>query len=189
MGSPKPQPKSYKAGLTAYLSDLDSHVHIVRNQKVMLDSDLAQIYGTTTKRLLEQMRRNADRFPADFAFQLKPEEVANLRSQNATSSSATYGGRRYRPFVFTEHGALMLASVLNSPRAVEMSIYVVRAFVRLRSLVMENKELAASLRELERRVTGHDEDLQALVAAVRQLMAPPPAPERPRIGFHLAQAG
>lgn len=149
----------------------------------MLDYDLAEIYGVTVKRLLEQMRRNINRFPTDFAFQLEPEEVANLRSQFATSSSTGYGGRRYAPFVFTEHGALMLASVLNSPRAVEMSVFVVRAFVRLRSLVMENKELAAGLRELERRVAGHDADLQVLIAAVRKLMEPPPGPASPRIGF------
>jgi phage regulator Rha-like protein len=155
----------------------------VRGHRIMLDSDLAEIYGVTTKRLLEQMRRNADRFPKDFAFQLDREELTDLRSQIATLKPGRGQHRKYLPYVFTEHGALMLASVLNSPRAVEMSIYVVRGFVRLRSAVMENKELAESLRELERRVTGHDEDLQTLVAAVRELMEPPPAPERPRIGF------
>ena len=110
----------------------------------MLDADLARIYGVTTKRLNEQVKRNRDRFPEDFAFQLSPQECRILRSQFATSSSA-HGGRRYRPYVFTEHGALMLASVLNTPVAVHASVRVVRAFVRLREMLGTQKELARKL--------------------------------------------
>ena len=165
------------------IAKVESRVFMVRGYRVMLDSDLAEIYGVTTKRLLEQMRRNADRFPKDFTFQLEREEFVDLRSQIATLKLGRGRHRKYLPYVFTEHGTLMLASVLSSPRAVEMSIYVVRAFVRLREMIVDNKELAAKLAELEYRVTEHDESLAVLVDAVRQLMEPPPAPERPRIGF------
>jgi len=156
-------------------------IYLIRSQKVMLDSDLAEIYGVTTRRLNEQVRRNRDRFPADFAFQLTRQEVANLMSQTATSSS--YGGRRKLPRVFTEHGAIMLASVLNSPVAVQASVHVVRAFVRLRQLLVSNRELAQRLAELERKLEGHDDAIRNLFEAIRQLLASP-QPPRKQIGFH-----
>src|SRR5438132_12237065 len=129
------------------IKGLETKICFIRGQRVMLDSDLAKIYGVTTKRLNQQLRRNRRRFPADFAFQLTKEEFDNLRSQFATSSDC-YGGRRYQPFAFTEHGAIMLASVLNSQRAVEMSLFVVRAFVQMREMLMSNRQLAAKLDEL-----------------------------------------
>jgi hypothetical protein len=146
----------------------------LRDQKVLIDRDLATLYGVTTKRLNEQVRRNRERFPEDFMFKLSLEEANSLRSQIATSKPGR-GGRRYTPYAFTEHGAIMAATILNSPRAVEVSVFVVRAFVKLRHLAAGHKELAAELAEFERKVTGHDDSIRQLVAAIRQLMAPPPA--------------
>ena len=151
----------------------------------MLDSDLAVIYGVTTKRLNEQLRRNRSRFPNDFAFQLTAKELTNLRSQIATSSF--HGGRRYRPWAFTEHGAIMLASVLNSQIAVQASVRVVRAFVRLREMVAANAQLSAKLEELERRLDSHDEAIVDLFAALKQLLEPPEPPKRREIGFHVRE--
>jgi len=148
----------------------------------MLDSDLAAPYGVTTKRLNQQLRRNRGRFPADFAFQLTAEEVQILKSQIVTSSSM-WGGRRYPPVAFTEHGAVMLASVLNSPVAVEASIQVVRAFVQLRSMLAAHADLAHKLAELERK---YDSQFRVVFDAIRRLMEPPPDPKR--IGFQAAQA-
>jgi len=137
-----------------------------RGQRVLLDAELAALYGVTTKRLNEQVRRNRERFPEDFMFQLNAGESEALRSQFATSKTTGRGGRRYLPYAFTEHGAIMTATVLNSPRAVEMSIYVVRAFVKLRELLTSNKELTRRLDEfetrLEKKLTTHD---QAIAAA------------------------
>ena len=163
---------------------IESLIRFVRGLRVMLDSDLAKIYGVMTIRLNEQFRRNRDRFPEDFAFQLTQEEYENLRSQFAISSS--HGGRRYLPWVFTEHGAIMLASVLNSPIAVEASVRVVRAFVQMREQLAAHKELTKKLTELENRVSGHDEAIQNLFEAIRQLIQKPEPmlPEdRPKIGF------
>ncbi len=158
---------------------------LIRRQKVMLDADLARIYGVTTTRLNQQVRRNLDRFPEDFMFQLTRDEFKNLMLQIATSSSG-YGGRRKLPSVFTEHGAIMLASVLNSPVAVRASLQVVRAFVRLRELLASNTELARKLAELEQRVEGHDEHIRSLFEAIRRLMAPAKT-ERGRIGFQVRE--
>jgi hypothetical protein len=163
------------------LEKIERAIFWMRGHKVILDSDLAALYGVETRRLNEQVRRNGERFPADFAFQLNAREAADLRSQIATSSSG-WGGRRKLPFVFTEHGALMAASVLNSPRAVQISLYVVRAFLRLRRWVVDQSELSVKLAELERRVAGHDQDLKAVVRAIRQLTTPPETPRR-KIGF------
>jgi hypothetical protein len=163
---------------------IEELIFLIRGQRVMLDSDLAAIYGISTKRLKEQFRRNKERFPKDFAFQLVNQEVANLRSQFATSRS--HGGLRYNPVVFTEHGALMLASILNSPIAVEASIGVVRAFIWMREQLMANKELAGKLNELESRVSGHDEAIQDLFEAIRQLVTPPADPAK-EIGFHMRE--
>jgi ORF6N domain len=161
---------------------IESRILLIRGHKVMLDSDLAELYGVTTKRMNEQAKRNKERFPADFMFQLTFEETKSLRSQIATSNRGR-GGRRYRPYAFTEHGAIMAAGVLNSHRAVEVSVYVVRAFVKLREMLRTHKELARKLAELEKRIEGHDEDIMALVEAIRQLMEPPEKPSK-RIGFH-----
>lgn len=154
---------------------------VLRNQKVILDTDLAELYGVPVKRLNEQIKRNPERFPADFRFTLTPAEYQDLRSQNATSSSS-HGGRRYLPNAFTEHGAIMAASVLNSKRAVEMSIFVVRAFVRMREVLLVNQKVVSKLSELESRLDDHDAEIQDLIEAIRELMAPPPANSR-RIGF------
>ena len=158
----------------------------LRGQRVILDADLAALYGVPTKRLNEQVRRNLARFPEDFMFQLDDAEFEHLRSQFATSSS-THGGRRYTPLVFTEHGAIMAATVLNSPRAVEVSIFVVRAFVQLRELLTGHKELAKRLDEfevrMERKLKGHDQAIAGILDAIRQLMMPPPEPKKRPIGF------
>jgi hypothetical protein len=170
-------------------------IQLVRGERVMLDSDLAAIYQVSTKRLNQQTRRNRSRFPADFAFWLTVEELTNLRLQFATSSlrsqittSKKHGGRRYLPWVFTEHGAIMPASILNSDVAVQASVRVVRAFVRLREMVAGNAGLAAKLVELERRLDSHDKSIANLFQAIRQLLTPPPKPKR-EIGFHVREDG
>jgi hypothetical protein len=166
---------------------------VVRGQKALLDESLATLYGVETRRLNEQVRRNIERFPADFMFQLSDTEYAALISQFATSKPGR-GGRRKLPLAFTEHGAIMAATVLNSPRAVEVSIYVVRAFVQLRDTLASNRELAAKLDALEQKTellslqhetfAGNTRaQLKQVFDALRQLAAPPPAPPRRPIGF------
>lgn len=147
----------------------------------MLDFDLARVYGVTTTRLNQQVTRNTARFPADFMFRLTATELTNMMSQIATSSS-DWGGRRKPPNAFTEHGAVMLASVLNSPRAVQMSIFVVRAFLRLREWVVGQADLASRLADLERRVGAHNHELKAIIQTIRRMLEPPPLP-RKQIGF------
>jgi hypothetical protein len=161
--------------------DAEKKIFILRGMKVILDADLAALYGVRTHRLNEQVKRNAERFPADFVFQLTENEAAGLISRFAISKSGR-GGRRSLPFAFTEHGALMAASVLNSPRAVETGILVVRAFVKLKGLLAVHRQLAAQLRELELRLSSHDEQIGVLFDAIRKLMSPPETP-RPKIGF------
>jgi hypothetical protein len=161
---------------------IESLIRSFRGLRVMLDSDLAKIYGVSTMRLNEQFKRNINRFPADFAFQLTSEEFSDLISQIAISKKGR-GGRRKLPWVFTEHGALMLATVLNSPVAVEASVRVVRAFVLMREQLAAHKELAQKLSELESRVSGHDESIQNLFEAIRQLVEPPLPEDRKQIGF------
>ena len=162
---------------------IQGQILFVRGQKVILDHDLAALYGVDTRRLNEQVRRNRARFPDDFLIELTSAELDILMSQNATSR---WGGRRKRPFAFTEHGAIMAASVLNAPRAVEMSVYVVRAFVRLRETVLGNRELANRLEELEKHVerhlSAHDQAIVGILKAIRELMVPPASKKRP-IGF------
>jgi len=172
------------------IANLESAIHLIRGQRVMLDSDLAMIYGVTTKRLNEQLKRNRLRFPPDFAFQLTVQEFRNLKSRIATSSlrsqfgtSSSHGGKRKLPLVFTEHGALMFASVLNSEIAVQASVRVVRAFVRLREMVAANAQLAAKLQEIERRLDSHDEGIANLFAALKQLLEPSEPTKRREIGF------
>lgn len=167
---------------TVAIVRIESAIVLVRGQKVMIDEDLAALYGVATKRLNEQVRRNAERFPDDFMFRLTAEEWTALRSQFATSKPGR-GGRRYMPCAFTEHGALMAANVLNSPRAIEASVYVVRAFVRLRDMVASNKALAAKLEELEKRLDTHDQAIAGLIDTMRQLMKPQDPPGKRKIGF------
>ena len=154
----------------------------IRGQKVLVDSDLAALYGTATKVLNQAVKRNTDRFPTDFMFRLtdaeKKEVVTNCDHLARLRFSPS------RPQVFTEHGAIMAASVLNTPRAVQTSVYVVRAFVNLRRLVLTHQDLIAKLAEIERRLGGHDETIRQLVTAFRQLMAPAPVSKRRPIGFH-----
>lgn len=151
----------------------------VRGHAVILDADLAALYGVTVKRLNQQTTRNRDRFPEDFVFQLTAREWQALRLQNATSNGR--GGRRYLPYAFTEHGAIMAATVLNSPQAVQMSVAVVRAFVRLRRMALSVEGLARKVDALE---SKYDKQFKVVFDAVRRLMAPPPPePPRKRIGF------
>ncbi len=159
-------------------------IQFVRGVRVLLDSDLAPLYGVTTKQLNQAVKRNISRFPKDFAFQLASREAGSLRSQFVTSNAGR-GGRRYAPWVFTEHGAVMAATVLNSPQAVQMSIFVVRAFLRLREWVTDQAELATRLKDLERRVGGHDHELKAIIQTIRTLLKAP-APLRKQIGFRQA---
>jgi phage regulator Rha-like protein len=168
---------------TALAIPVESRILALRGHKVILDSDLAELYGVPVKRLNEQVKRNRERFPADFMFQVNAEEMESLRSQNSTSTAGR-GGRRYAPYAFTEHGAIMAATVLNSARAVEMSVFVVRAFVRLREMLATNEKLAAKIDELEQRLDIHDVSIQDLLEAIRQLMIPEPATGR-KIGFIL----
>lgn len=172
---------------TLAVDAIAGHIVTLRGQRVILDADLATLYGVETKRLNEQVRRNSERFPADFMFALDQDEWEALRSQFATLKSGRGQHRKYLPYVFTEHGAIMAATVLNSPRAVEVSIYVVRAFVQLRELLAGHKELAKRLDELEarmeRKLLTHDQAIAGILDAIRQLMAPPPAPKKRPIGF------
>jgi aromatic ring-opening dioxygenase LigB subunit len=174
--------------VTVLAKRVESKILLIRGHRVILDSDLAELYCVEVKQLNQQVKRNARRFPRDFIMRLSVQEAANLRSQIVTSSSG-HGGRRSRPYAFTEHGAIMAASVLNSKRAVEMSIFVVRAFVRMREALTANRQLLSKLEELEKRVEGHDANIQELIEAIRELMQPLPATGR-RIGFTLpAESG
>ena len=157
---------------------IERSIQFIRGHKVMLDSDLAELYGVETRALVQAVRRNGDRFPDDFMFQLAKEEFDSLKSQSVISSSG-WGGRRYPPYAFTEQGVAMPSSVLRSKRAVEVNIEIMRAFVRLRQVLASNEELSRRLNELEDR---HDEQFQVVFEAIRQLMTPP-EPARRRLGF------
>ena len=157
----------------APVENVERLILLIRGQKVILDADLAELYGVPTKVLVQTVKRNADRFPSDFMFQLAPEEFAHLRSQFVTSS---WGGRRYPPFAFTEHGVAMLSSVLRSRRAVQVNIAIMRAFVRLRATLALHTELGTKLSALERKIAGHDESIRTLFEAIRQLMTPSRVP-------------
>jgi hypothetical protein len=160
-----------------------SAILVIRREKVMLDSDLAALYGVTTGNLNKAVKRNAERFPTDFMFQLDAEEVANLKFHFGISS---WGGRRRLPYAFTEQGVAMLSTVLNSERAVKVNIAIMRAFVKLRETLDQNRELARKFAELERRIGKHDAEIAAILEAIRQLMAPPEEPRR-EIGFHVRE--
>lgn len=158
---------------------IERAIFSIRGEKMMLDSDLAELYGVETKRLNEQVRRNPNRFPPDFMFQLTAGEWESLRSQFATLKRGEH--RKYLPYAFTEHGALMLANVLNSERAAQTSVMVVRAFVRLRQMLASNAELAPKLDAMEKK---YDAQFKVVFDAIRQLMSPP-EPKRREIGFHV----
>jgi hypothetical protein len=180
-------------------------IHLLRGQKVMVDFDLAALYGVPAKVLNQAVKRNRVRFPDDFMFQLTAAETSNLRAQFATSnvqiadhqknatnwsqfvtSSRKHRGATYRPYAFTEQGVAMLSSVLNSARAVKVNIAIMRAFVKLRETLETNRELARKFAELERRVGKHDEKIEAILDAIRQLMAPSSKTQR-EIGFHVRE--
>lgn len=156
--------------------NLEQRILLLRGERVMIDSDLAELYGVTTKRFNEQVKRNLERFPMDFMFQLTAEEKAEVVAKCDHLQKLKYSP--HLPRAFTEHGVIMAASVLNSPRAVEMSVFVVRVFVRLRQFVAEHQVLAARLEELEARVARHDKTLSPLVATIRQMATPPAHPGR-----------
>ncbi|MEK7795551.1 MAG: ORF6N domain-containing protein [Candidatus Hydrogenedentota bacterium] len=179
---------------------IESLILTLRDQKVMLDADLAALYVVPTKRLNEQVKRNIERFPEDFMFQLTAKEWGNLKSQFATSSlqvpdnqgdtayrsqyaTGPHGGRRTPPNAFTEHGAIMAATVLNSPQAVAMSVYVVRAFVQMREQIAANAEVLTRLAEIDKTLLKHDKSLQVIWAQLQPLLDPVPGSSKRRIGF------
>ena len=164
------------------IGEIAQRIRLIRGQRVVLDTDLAAFYGETTKRFNQQVRRNLSRFPSDFMFLLDDEEFAALRLQFATLKSGRGQHRKYMPYAFTEHGAIMAATLLNSPRATEISVHIVRAFVDLRATLATNREMAAKLYQLERKVSKHDRAIAELIDSMRQLLAPPEPPKRP-IGF------
>ncbi len=162
---------------------VESRILILRHQRVILDRDLAELYGVPVRQLNQQVKRNRERFPADFMFRLTPKEDQILRSQIVISSEK-HGGRRYPPYAFTEHGAIMAATVLNSKQAIEMSVFVVRAFVRMREMLAKNRQLAAKINELDRRLETHDTAIQDIIDAIKELMLPE-GPSKRKIGFQL----
>ena len=175
------------------LESIEQRIYTVRGQRVMLDADLAAVFGVTTFNLNKAVRRNSDRFPADFAFQVSPQEVANLIFQFGISSSV-HGGRRKPAWVFTEHGAVMAANILNSKRAAQMSVFVVRAFVKMRSVLSDTRELAAKLAALEKdlkeRLDVHEAAIVSILQRVMDIIDPPAMPEPPKkqIGFLLKES-
>jgi len=180
-----------KQKITVLTKRVESRICVMRGRKVILDSDLAELYGVAVKRLNQQVKRNAERFPGDFVFRVSARD---LRLQFATSNEgrvtkkvSSRGGRRYQPFAFTEHGAIMAATVLNSKRAVDMSIFVVRAFVRMREALATNQKIMAKLKDLEKKVGAHDIEIEEIVTAIQEMMKPPEAPGR-KIGFKLPAA-
>lgn len=170
-----------KKAVPVPIEQIERAIHVIRGQRVMLDSDLANLYGVPTKVLLQAVKRNLDRFPHDFAYQLTEQEFINLRSQIVTSSLG-HGGRRYPPWVFTEQGVAMLSSALNSPTAIRVNVEIMRAFVRLRRLLATPGELVEQLQRLAETVQLHDEQIRAITDVLRRMIAPPEGPTR-RIGF------
>lgn len=166
--------------------DIGRRIYLVQNHRVIFDSDLAKLYGVTTFNLNKAVKRNRDRFPKDFMFQLTAKDAQNLVFQTGISSlkseNPAWGGRRYHPYVFTEQGVAMLSSILRSKRAVRVNIAIMRTFVKFRGMLSAHKDLAKRLDELERRMSNHDEHTQSLFDAIRQIMDPAKEPPR-RIGF------
>jgi ORF6N domain len=175
--------KKQSTDLAVTPEEIQNLVRVVRGQRVILDADLARLYGVPTKRLNEQLARNRERFPDDFAYQLTRQEVTNLMSQIATSSLG-HGGHRKLPWAFTEHGVAMLSSVLRSPTAVRVNIEIMRTFVRLRRLMATPGELVEQLTRLAETVQAHDEQIKAIAQVLRTMMERPEEPKR-RIGFPL----
>jgi ORF6N domain len=167
---------------TVPVEDITRSILVLRGQRVVLDVELATLYGVPTKALNQAVKRNVERFPEDFMFRLTRTEVEALNRSQSVTGSQRHRDPRFPPFAFTEHGAIMAATILNSPAAVEMSLYVVRAFVRLRELLASNTALARKLDELERKYQHHDEAIAAILSAIRELTNPPP-PKRRGIGF------
>ena len=175
-------------GLTATDKAVISKIYLVRGVRVMLDEDLAALYGVETRRLNEQVKRNASRFPGDFMFRLSEKEFDNLMSQNATSS---WGGRRKMPLAFTEHGVLMLSSVLNSSTAIKVNIKIMRVYVKLREMLLNNKDVLLKLEKMElellrqgNKTRKNEEDIQMIFSALKRLLTPPNPPREP-IGFKI----
>jgi phage regulator Rha-like protein len=166
------------------VEQIERAILLIRGQRVMLDRDLAELYGVETRMLKQAVRRNVGRFPGDFMFELTKEEARSLRSQNVTLKRG--GHSKYLPFAFTEQGVAMLSSVLNSARAIEVNIAIMRAFVRLRELVSTHKKLELKLSELERKMEKHDESIETIFEAIRQLMTPPEERRR-KIGFEVKE--
>lgn len=164
------------------IEDIAGSILVLRGHKVLLDTELATLYGVTTKRLNEQVKRNRDRFPEDFLFRLTRDETEAVNRSQFATGSQKHRDPRFPPYAFTEHGAIMAATVVNSARAVEMSVYIVRAFVKLREMLASNKELLQKLNELERKLQSHDQAIVGILKTIRELMNPPVAKRRP-IGF------
>jgi phage regulator Rha-like protein len=164
------------------VESIERKIYLIRGHKVMLDSDLAELYQVPTKALNQAVRRNLDRFPADFMFQLNDEELENLRSQIVTSSGS-HGGRRYAPFAFTEHGVAMLSSVLASKRAIQLNILIVRAFIRLREYLATHKDLARKMEDVERTQQEHSAHIEQIYGCIQRLLEPVPEPSKRRMGF------
>jgi len=176
--------KIYESAVPISGEEIEHAILLIRGQKVMLDRDLARLYDVETKALNRAVQRNLDRFPADFMFQLAEEEYDSLRFQFGTLKRGQHS--KYLPFVFTQEGVAMLSGVLRSPRAVQVNVAIMRAFVRLRETLSLHKELAHKLADLERKIENHDENIRSLFDAIRQLMTPPESPRR-EIGFHVKE--
>jgi hypothetical protein len=164
----------------------EQSILLIRGEKVILDSDLASLYGVEVRVLNQAVKRNLERFPGDFMLQLTVEEAELLRSQTVILETGRGKHRKYLPYAFTEHGALMAASVLNTPQAVEMSVFVVRAFVRLRQMLASNADLARKVESLEKK---YDKQFKVVFDAIRELMSPKPVPTKKEIGFHAGVKG
>ncbi|HEY3450007.1 MAG TPA: ORF6N domain-containing protein [Myxococcales bacterium] len=173
-----------KAGIIP-VADIERSIRAIRGQRVMLDEDLARLYGVEVRTLNQAVKRNAGRFPSDFMFHLTPEEARNLRSQIVISSSGGYGGRRHAPYAFTEQGVAMLSSVLHSPQAIEVNVEIMRTFVRLRRMLMVHADLARKLAALEKK---YDARFRIVFEAIQELMNPSPEPKK-RIGFASTKSG
>lgn len=170
---------------TVIVENIERKIYFFRGMKVMLDRDLAELYGVKPIALRQQVKRNQDRFPSDFCFQLNEQEIGFMVSQNVIPSRKHFGG--FRPYVFTEQGVAMLSSVLNSKRAIAVNIAIMRTFVKLREVLLAHKELNHKLTQLKHKVGKHDEDIKVILDAIRKLMAPSPEKPRPGIGFHVRQ--
>lgn len=161
---------------------ISERILLIRGQKVIIDADLAEFYTVSTKQLNQQVKRNKERFPQDFMFQLTDAEKSEVVTNCDHLEKLKYSGTL--PYAFTEHGAIMVAGILNSARAVNVSIFIVRAFIKLRETISQHKELVEKLTQLERGLADHDQKILALVAAIKHLMTPEPVPRKRRIGFH-----